>query len=305
MLFFNDKGANVQQNQATIANVIQFEGVGIHSGLPSRLEIRPAPANHGIVFVHPLKNGKSKRILASAQHSHGSDLCTILGEGKWRVETIEHLMAAICGCGLDNLEINVSHHEMPILDGSAEAFVQAFIKSGITSQTAPRRYLRITKPLRLEHTLAWAEFLPVNLSYPEKPVCHFDISIDFATPLIGQQHMVFDLSTDFFAREIAPARTFGFFQEAEILRARGLARGASLENCLVIGEEGQLLNPQGLRFQDEFVRHKALDAIGDTMLLGLPFIGIFRSHRPSHRLNGEIVKALLAAPAHFEIISLK
>jgi len=294
----------VQRQQSTIARPITLSGIGVHSGQPSCLEIRPAPVDHGIVFIRhlerfPSPSAANVRLVAHSDQSHPSDLCTTLGKAQARVETIEHLMAAISACGIDNLEISVSHHEVPILDGSALPFMQAFLEAGTVWQEAPRHYLRITKSLRLEAAPAFAEFLPVD---PLLSVCRFDISIDFTTPLIGQQQIIFDLDALSFARDIAPARTFGFMKEAEMLRARGLAQGASLANCLVIGGDDQLLNPQNLRFRDEFVRHKTLDAIGDTALLGMPFIGLFRSHRPSHRLNGDLVKALLANPDHFEII---
>jgi len=294
----------VQKNQTTIKREICLSGIGVHSGQESQLVIRPAAVDYGIVFICPVTNGDRVHLAAHASRTLLGDLCTTLTEGEARIETIEHLMAAISACGIDNLAIETSHHEVPILDGSARIFVQAFMDAGLVRQQASRRYLRITKPLRLEAAPAWAEFLPCDTSTSSgTSSCHFDISIDFASPAIGHQHIGFELAQEFFAREIAPARTFGFLKQAEILRARGLARGASLENCLIIGPDDRLLGGQSLRFEDEFVRHKALDAIGDTALLGVPFIGIFRSYRPSHRLNGEIVKTLLANPSHFEMIS--
>jgi len=289
----------LQQYQSTLAKPIHLSGIGIHSGQPSRLDIRPAPSDYGIVFIRHLADGKIVRLPACADKIWLSDLCTLLKDDQAQLGTIEHLMAAIHACGIDNLEIETDHHEVPILDGSAAPFIEAFERAGIIHQSKRRRFIRITKPLRLDATPAWAEFLP---SDEIRPICHFDISIDFASTAIGRQHIAFDLEKDFFTRAIAPARTFGFQGEAEILRARGLAQGASLENCLVVGKDDQLLNSQTLRFKDEFVRHKALDSVGDTALLGLPFIGIFRAHRPSHRLNGAIVKALLTSPSHFEII---
>jgi len=289
----------LQQYQSTLAQAVHLTGIGIHSGQPSRLDIRPAPVGHGIVFIRRLPNGEIVRLPAHSDYNVASDLCTALGQNPAHFETIEHLMAAVSASNLDNLEIEISHHEVPILDGSAAPFMKAFATAGIVCQTAVRRFIQLLKPLRLDVAPSWAEFLPVD---PAGCSCHFDISIDFASSLIGHQHIEFDLGKDFFAQAIAPARTFGFEKEASILRARGLAQGACLDNCLVIGEDDRLLNPQGLRFCDEFVRHKALDAVGDIALLGLPFIGIFRSHRPSHRLNGAIVKALLASPSHYEII---
>jgi len=301
VFYFGEKRLKIlRHHQATIAHSVFFTGIGVHSGEISHLEIRSAPVDHGVVFVRRFVNGRDSRLIARSENNRAHDLCTTLGQGEGRIETIEHLMAAISACGIDNLEIVVSHHEVPILDGSAVPFIKAFVDAGIVRQDAPRQKLRIIEPLRLESDLAFAEFLPVDCA---SPVCHFDISIDFASPVIGRQHIAFDLETSFFASDIAPARTFGFSHEAEMLRARGLAQGASLDNCLVIGPDDRLLNPKNLRFKDEFVRHKALDAVGDTALLGMPFMGIFRSHRPSHRLNGEIVKALLANPDHFEIIA--
>jgi len=290
----------VEQNQSTIVYPVHLSGIGIHSGQESYIIIRPAPVDHGIVFIRSLHNGERVQIQALGSQTYASDLCTTLGQGEARLETIEHLMAAIHACEIDNLEIEVSHTEMPILDGSALPFIKALQEAGRVSQHQKRTFLRIIKPLRLDAAPSFAEFLPC---IETSSSCHFDISIDFTCPLIGYQQISFELSQDFFRGEIAPARTFGFLHQARMLREQGLALGADKTNCLIIGDDNQLLDGQNLRFFDEFVRHKALDSVGDTALLGVPFLGIFRSHRPSHRLNGEIVKALLSSPDHFEIIS--
>jgi len=282
--------------QSTLAGDLSFSGRGVHSGRDVRLDIRPAPDGHGIVFLrHVASEGKLVRLPAMADFVGASDLCTTLEQGKGRVETIEHLMAAIAAVGLDNLVIESSEPELPILDGSAASFMRGFMATGTRVQQVLRPYIKILKPVRVEAGAAFAEFLPAETS-------SFDITIDFASKAIGRQRIAFDLVRDFFAREIAPARTFGFLKDAQKLRDLGLARGASLENSLIIGLDDKVMNPQGLLFADEFVRHKALDAVGDTALLGKPFIGLYRSFCGGHRLNIHAVKALLAATDCFEIV---
>jgi len=283
----------VQRFQSTLKKELCFDGAGVHSARPVRLVIRPAPVDHGIVFTR-IDGGGRRSFPADTFHAGPTDLCTTLGTGDVRIETIEHLMAAIAACGLDNLAIDIDGREVPILDGSSTLYMQAFAKAGIEEQKAPRRYIRILKPIRVEVGAAYAEFLPADTT-------RFDIMIVFDSPAIGEQHIVFDLTRDYFAREIAPARTFGFMKDVKRLRAVGLAQGATLENSVVIGLDGKVMNADALMGEDGFVRHKALDAVGDTALLGRPFIGLFRSCRGGHALNASAVKALLAQPDHYEI----
>jgi len=274
---------------------------GVHSGQAVELVVKPAPLDHGIVFVR-LIEGHRVRLPAQASFIGATELCTHLTQGACHLATIEHLMAAISAMGLDNLEIEVSNAELPILDGSAAPFMLGFMTAGIVTQPEKRSYIKILKRLRVERGQAFAEFLPPVL--PTSCQTSFDITIDFASAAIGRQQIVFDLTRDFFAREIAPARTFGFMKDAQKLRALGLAQGASLDNTLIIGFDDKIVNSQGTLFADEFVRHKALDAVGDTALLGKPFIGLYRSFCGGHQLNALAVQTLLGMPDHFEIVEI-
>lgn len=284
----------MQRFQATLEKAVSVAGHGVHSAKPCALHIRPAPVDHGIIFVRKDKNGIRHFFPAKTEFSGPTDLCTTLGSGDIRLETIEHLMAAISAAGLDNLEIEAESNELPILDGSAAVFISAFDEAGVILQSAARRYIRVLEPVRVEAGEGFAEFLPDE-------TMRFDIKIAFSSLAIGEQEIAFDLTPDFFARELASARTFGFLKDAERLRAMGLALGSSLDNSLVIGLEDEILNEDGKRFEDEFVRHKALDAIGDTALLGYPFLGLFRSYKGGHTLNAQAVKALLKGESAYEI----
>ncbi|AQS41998.1 MAG: UDP-3-O-[3-hydroxymyristoyl] N-acetylglucosamine deacetylase [Candidatus Tokpelaia hoelldobleri] len=284
----------MQRFQSTLKKELSFHGAGVHGARPVTLVIHPAPVDHGIVFTRIDTAGERHSFPRDTAHAGPAELCTTLGAGDVRIETIEHLMAAVAACGLDNLAIEIDGPEVPILDGSSAPYMQAFATAGIEEQDAPRRYIRIVKPIRVEAGAAYAEFLPADTT-------RFDISIAFDSPAIGEQHIAFELTRDYFAREIAPARTFGFMKDVERLRAVGLAQGATLENSVVIGLDGKVMNEDGLMAADGFVRHKALDAVGDTALLGRPFIGLFRSCRGGHALNAAAVKALLAQPDHYEI----
>ncbi|UXM94614.1 UDP-3-O-acyl-N-acetylglucosamine deacetylase [Bartonella sp. HY329] len=283
--------------QSTIAAEISFNGIGVHSGKPSNIVLKPALVDHGIVFNRNSNDNKSIDLKASHQLAGPAQLCTTLHKDGAKVETIEHLMAAISAFEIDNLIIEADNDEMPILDGSALLFANGIKDIGIKPQDKPRQYIKIIKPVRVESPNGYAEFIPDDATV-------FDITIDFATPAIGKQHIEFTLECEFFRKNIAPARTFGFLKDAEILQKKGLALGSSLENSLVIGHDDEILNAEGKLFEDEFVRHKALDAIGDVALLGQPFIGRFKSMRGGHALNGAAVKALLSNQSAYEIASL-
>jgi len=290
-----------RSHQATLDRELVFVGHGVHSGQAVKLIVKPAPVDHGIVFVRPVEG---RRICLPAQASciGATELCTHLTQGETHLATVEHLMAAISAMGLDNLEIEASGIELPILDGSAAPFMRDFMVARIVTQPEKRHYIKILKRLRVEAGEAFAEFLPPIL--PVSRCSSFDITIDFASAAIGRQHIAFDLNMNFFAHEIAPARTFGFMKDTQKLRALGLAQGASLDNTLIIGLDDKIINEQGTLFEDEFVRHKALDAVGDTALLGKPFIGLYRSFCGGHQLNALAVKSLLDAPNHFEIVEM-
>lgn len=280
-----EKAILVQVFQATLKQTVVLSGHGVHGGQPSELVIKPAKANSGIVFIRHVE-GQEHRFQALSGQTGATSLFTSLGQGEARIETIEHLMAAIAAFGLDNLEIEVSDHEVPILDGASRIYADAFKAAGIVFQEAARRYLVVKQPVRVERGEDYAEFLPYD-------GCRFDVTIAFASPAIGTQSFVYDLDAETFYDELSRARTFGFIKDVETLWARGMALGSSLENSVVIGLDHDILNAGGLHYANEFVRHKMLDAIGDTALLGAPFRGIFRSLRGGHALNAQLVKKLL------------
>jgi UDP-3-O-[3-hydroxymyristoyl] N-acetylglucosamine deacetylase len=204
-------------------------------------------------------------------------------------------MAAISSLAIDNLVVEVEGPEVPILDGTSARFIDAFDDAGMVVQKSKRRFIRILKTVRVEAGGSWGEFQPYSGT-------RFEVEIDFECPLIGRQKFGSDMSEDTFRKELSTARTFGFMKDVERLWAAGLALGSSLDNSLVIGDDNSVINPGGLRFKDEFVRHKTLDAVGDIALAGLPFIGCFRSYRGGHRLNAETVKALLADKSNYDIV---
>lgn len=288
--------------QSTINSPISFNGIGVHNGKESAIALQPAPIDHGIVFKH-LNGSSITEIKADHQLSGPTNLSTSLRIGEAKVETIEHLMAALSAFAIDNVIVDVyNNDEMPILDGSSGIFANQIAAVGIKNQESLRQYLKILKPIRVETATGFAEFSPNDSATQDQTI--FDITIEFANPAIGKQHIHFELTTDYFIKHIAPARTFGFLKDGEILKKQGLALGSSLDNSLIIGHNNEILNPNGKLFEDEFVRHKALDAIGDTALLGLPFIGCFKSYRGGHGLNGAAVKALLESPTAYKIVYL-
>lgn len=287
----------LQPFQQTLAKPVMLAGVGVHSGKVANVEFMPAVENSGIVFVREGADGAQHRFAAHADQVGSTDLSTTLGTGDIRIHTIEHLMSAVSALGLDNLEIMLDGAEVPILDGSSLDFVNAFEASGIEAQSAKRKHFRILKPVRIEHNGSWAEFVPYD-------GVHYDVEIEFASPVIGRQKFASDMNADIFKTDIAPARTFGFMKDVEALWAAGLALGSSLENSLVIGHDDTIINEGGLRLENEFVRHKTLDAIGDLAMLGAPFIGSFRSFRGGHKMNSYVVKALLADPSAHEIVEV-
>ncbi|WP_420962907.1 UDP-3-O-acyl-N-acetylglucosamine deacetylase [Brucella sp. IR073] len=281
--------------QKTLANPVMLSGIGVHSGQPSSVHFLPADPDTGIVFHRLEADGSYTEIKALASEVGQTDRCTSLGNRGVRIDTVEHLMAAVMAMELDNLIIEIDGAEVPILDGASAAFIEAFDEAGIVSQPVARRFIRVLKTVRVEAGASWAEFCPYDGT-------RFEVEIDFDCPLIGRQRFDSDMNSAIFRRELARARTFGFMKDVEMLWAAGHALGSSLDNSLVIGEDNRVINPDGLRFPDEFVRHKTLDAVGDLALAGSPFIGCFRSYRGGHRLNAAALKALLADRSAFEII---
>jgi len=279
-------GNRTRAIQSTLRRSATVTGVGVHGGLPASLTIHPAEAGSGISFRRV--NGDDAHAPVRAHYSNVSatELCTAVGVNGSSVATIEHLMATLSALAIDNAVVEIDGPEVPVMDGSAGAFLDALDEAGVAFLDAPRSFIKVLRPVRVVRGESWAEFHP-------HPNMRIEVEIDFTNPLIGNQRFAADIDAEIFRREIARARTFGFLADVEQLWARGLARGASLENAVVIGDD-RVMNPEGLRYADECVRHKALDAIGDLALAGAPIRGLFRSHRGGHRLNVMAVEALLA-----------
>ncbi len=277
------------QFQHTIAKRVELVGCGIHSGDPAKVAILPGQPNTGIVFVRRGQEGTADRMIAVTPGAvRNTEFATVLGDGNGALcSTVEHLLAAFLGLGIDNAVIEVDGNELPILDGSAAPFVEAIDAVGLRIQTAPRRFLKVLKPIRVEEGLASGELLPFDGGF------RMEVDIDFDHKVIGHQRYAATLSPDVFRRDLAHARTFGFMSDVAKLWSAGYARGASLENTICLSED-RVLNPEGLRYPDEFVRHKALDAIGDLSLAGLPILGRYRSVRGGHQLKAMVVAALVA-----------
>jgi UDP-3-O-[3-hydroxymyristoyl] N-acetylglucosamine deacetylase len=289
-------GFNLQEHQTTLASSVTLSGTGVHSGKPVTIRFHPADADVGIVFQVSAADGGGRELRAVHSSVGSTDLCTVLGDPAGaHVATVEHLMAALFGIGIDNVLVEVDGGEVPILDGSAGPFVDAFEQAGIEVLSAKRRYLRIIKPVRVENGASWAEFRPYNGT-------RFEVEIDFESPAIGRQIFAGDLSEEMFRRDISRARTFGFMKDVERLWAAGFALGSSLENSVVIGDDNRIINMGGLRYENEFARHKVLDAMGDLALAGARFIGCFRSYRGGHKLNAAALRRLLSDTSAFEIV---
>ncbi len=282
--------------QTTIAAPLSLTGIGVHSGRSVTINLQPAEAGTGIVFVRLFEDGTQAEYKAVSSQVGNTDLCTVLGTSPARsVATIEHVMAAIYALGIDNLVIEVDGAEMPIMDGSSEVFIEAIEQVGISNLGVKRRYIRVTKPVRIEAGASWAEFRPYDGT-------RFEVEIDFTSPLIGRQSWHGDLTAATFKSELSRARTFGFMRDVERLWAAGFALGSSLENSVVISDDDTVINVEGLRYADEFVRHKTLDAVGDLALAGAQFIGCYRSYRGGHKLNANALKALLENRDAYEVV---
>ena len=289
-------GVDLLEYQTTLKSRLMLSGVGVHTGKAVSIHFSPADADTGVVFQRTDKGASGKLIRALASEVGATDLCTGLGDVAGdHVATVEHLMAALLGMGIDNVAIEIDGPEVPIMDGSASAFVEAFAQAGIAQLSEKRRYIRIVKPVRFESGSSWAEFQPYDGT-------RFEVDIDFESPAIGRQSFATDFTPEIFAREIARARTFGFIKDVERLWAAGYALGSSLENSVVIGEDHRVINMEGLRYPNEFVRHKMLDAVGDLALAGARFIGCFRSYRGGHRVNAAALRLLLTDRSAFEIV---
>lgn len=273
--------------QTTLANEVVLTGTGVHTGAPASIVLSPAEANAGIRFILPSQCYEGVEVAADYRAVSSVTLCTVLSDGNGSsVATVEHLLAALHGLCVDNVLIEIDSGEVPIMDGSAKPFVDAIDEGGIVELDAPRRFIKILKPVHVEEGQSWGELVPYN-------GFRLDVEIEFDADVIGRQHYQLDVNPGAFRQELARARTFGFMCDVERLWAAGLALGASLENTIAIGDD-RIINREGLRYPDEFVRHKTLDAIGDLALAGAPILGAFRSKRGGHRLNNLVLKALFA-----------
>jgi UDP-3-O-[3-hydroxymyristoyl] N-acetylglucosamine deacetylase len=275
--------------QTTLRHQTAISGIGVHSGLPATLTILPAEADTGIVFVRCGVGGDPDReVRANFRAVTATEFQTVLGDATGPLcSTAEHVLAALAGLGIDNAIIEIDGPEVPIMDGSAEPFVEAIDRAGIVTLSAPRRYIQILKPIRVVNREAYGELRPNSRGF------RIELDIDFKHPLIGRQGVAYDIDPATFRRELSRARTFGFMRDVAKLWSAGYALGASFENTLVINES-RLLNPEGLRYADEFARHKALDALGDLALAGAPLLGTYRSVCGGHKLNHAVLSALMA-----------
>ncbi|MCB1782426.1 MAG: UDP-3-O-acyl-N-acetylglucosamine deacetylase [Alphaproteobacteria bacterium] len=281
--------------QNTVSKALTMSGVGLHSGRHITMTLEPAPVFSGISFVRTDLTEGDNVIPALWDHVVDTKLCTVVGnvDGA-NVGTIEHLMSALRGCGIDNLIIKIDGPEVPIMDGSAMPFIEAIEAAGITAQAAPRRVLKVLKEVSVEQdgkrvTLAPSETFT------------FAGQIDFNRGGIGSQAFETSLVNGNFRHDIAQARTFGFLNEVEYLRTQGLALGGSMSNAIVLGDDG-VMNPEGLRFEDEFIRHKLLDAIGDLYLAGAPILGRYDGFKAGHAMNNAILHALFASKENWTFI---
>lgn len=284
--------------QRTLKNCIKATGVGLHSGKKVLVTLRPAPAHSGIVFRR-VDVTPAVEIPARAENVGDTRLSTSLAKGEVRIATVEHLLSAFAGLGIDNAYVDVSAPEVPIMDGSAGPFVFLIQSAGIEEQSAPKQFVRIKRPVAVEDGDKWARLEPFD-------GFKVSFSIDFDHPLFDEtiKFAEVDFSTTSFVKEVSRARTFGFLKEVEMLREKDLALGGSLQNAVVI-DDYRVLNEDGLRYEDEFVRHKILDAIGDLYLLGHGLIGAFRGHKSGHALNNRLLQRLLADKSAWELVDYR
>lgn len=277
--------------QRTIKNEVSFEGIGLHTGRHARVTLRPAARDTGIIFH---RTDKNVVIRAHVDSVIDTAFATTIGNIGGRIRTIEHLLAALSGLGIDNVYIDVTGPEIPILDGSSTGLVGIILQAGIAKQGKKRPYVKVKQPIVLDDGHSKVAVVPyegTRISY----------SIYFSHYGLGEQRLSLDLSEESFIEEIAPARTFGFLKDIEYLRTNGFAKGGSLENAVVFGDSG-VLNASGLRFKDEFVRHKVLDAVGDFSLLGFPIWGHIVANKSGHSSNIKFLRKLLSMPEAWELV---
>ena len=286
--------------QRTLRSLTKAVGVGLHSGQRVELTLRPAPPDTGIVFRR-VDLPEPVDIAVTATSVTDTRLASTISNGGVKVHTIEHLMSAAAGLGLDNLYVDITAEEVPILDGSSASFVYLLQSAGIVMQRAPKRFIRVIQPVEVREgegrTLKWARLDPYH-GYK----LSFEIEFDHPAVNSSGQRVTFDMGSGTYAREIARARTFGFTRDVEMMRSHGLAMGGGLDNAIVM-DDVKVLNADGLRYQDEFVKHKILDAIGDLYIVGKPLLAAYSAFRSGHAMNNQLLRALLAQPDAYEIVS--
>ncbi len=281
--------------QTTIDNEVVMKGTGVHSGAEVSMILHPAEANTGYNF-YVQGGGQIGHVSGDFRAVSNLTLCTVLSAADGTsVATVEHLLAALRGMGIDNAAIEVDGNEVPVMDGSAEQFVDAIQETGLRELDEPRRYIKVLRPIEVRDGESVGEFFPYN-------GFRLDVEIDFKSEFIGRQRLDIDITPSSF-KKICRARTFGFLKDVKQLWAAGRALGSSLENTVAIGDD-RILNPEGLRYPDEFVRHKTLDAVGDMALAGAPILGLYRSYRGSHRLNSKVLHALYEAKDAWTIVEI-
>lgn len=281
--------------QKTIRKKTEVRGVGIHSGNPCTLTFRPAPPNTGVYFVRADLPG-NPALRVTAKSVEATTLQTVIGGPHFSVATIEHCLCALSALRIDNLFIELNGPEIPICDGSAKDFCDALLKVGMVEQDQPRKYCYITEPISLTDGDKHAYVVPYH-------GLRLTVTIDFPHPAIGRQKLDLDINEQTFSREVAAARTFGFVKDVEALQARGHARGASLQNAIGLDDRG-VVNPEGLRWPDEFVRHKTLDALGDLTTLEMPLMGHVVLYKAGHDLMNKLVRKIMDQPSAFRHVEL-
>ncbi|OQY20493.1 MAG: UDP-3-O-[3-hydroxymyristoyl] N-acetylglucosamine deacetylase [Desulfobacteraceae bacterium 4572_35.1] len=279
--------------QCTISKPSKISGIGLHTGNNITMRLHPAPANTGVIF-HKTDGEHTQSIKATSANVVDTKMATVIGANNVSVSTIEHFMAALTACHIDNLHVYIDGPEVPIMDGSAAPFINLLQKTGVSRLNTSRKMLVINKPIKLVEGDKQISIIPSRFF-------KISFSLSFNHPCVREQHRSVNLTPESLRQEVASARTFGFYEEVEYLKSIGLARGGSLQNAVVIGKD-KIINPEGLRYHDEFVRHKILDTIGDFSLLGYNILGHIKSDKSGHDLNHKMVEKILATPDSWRIV---
>ncbi len=280
-------------HQTTIAKAVDIVGIGLHKGTPVKLRLEPLEAGSGIVFY---RSDVDVSIPLKPENVVDTRMATVIGKNGHVISTIEHLLSAVYAYGIDNVRIVVDGDEVPVMDGSAASFCMLLDEAGLQKLDAPKRVMIVKKEIVIEDGGKYVKLIPAK-------DLRYSFTIKFPHPVINKQEYTLEFTKEAYKNEIARARTFGFLQEVQYLRSKGLALGGSLENAIVLDDK-KVLNPEGLRYNDEFVRHKILDAIGDMSLIGMSFIGNYEAFAGSHHLNHELTKALLASEENYEVVEI-